>query len=117
MGPINSTCVSTIQCLFHVAQHDVVLNQHRRGLPPRSFEYLLIHSHPSHPVILNLSTLSFLTQPQINVLINLLATLTNKEHSPEISRVESATRLLPWLCLLSIAILTDFQGLKITWKE
>jgi hypothetical protein len=51
--PINLACVSIIQCLFHRAQHDVVLNQHRRGLPPRSLEYLLIHSQPSHPVILS----------------------------------------------------------------
>jgi hypothetical protein len=44
---------------------EVVLSQ-----PPRSPEYLLIHSHPSHPVILHLLTLSFLTQSQIKVLIN-----------------------------------------------
>jgi hypothetical protein len=39
-----------------------VLNQHRLGLPPRSPEYLLIHSHPSHLVILHLQSLSFLDQ-------------------------------------------------------
>jgi hypothetical protein len=51
-------------------QHDAVLNQHRRGLPPRSSEYLLIHSHPSHTLILHLQTFSFLTQSQIKELIN-----------------------------------------------
>jgi hypothetical protein len=61
LGAINSACVSTVQCLFHRVQHDVVLNRHRRGLLPRSLGYLLIHSPPSHSVILHLQFFSFPT--------------------------------------------------------
>jgi hypothetical protein len=70
MGPHISYMRQYIQCLFHRAQHDAVLNQPGQGLPPRSPEYLLIHSHLSHLVILHLPTLSFLAQSQIKELIN-----------------------------------------------
>jgi hypothetical protein len=52
--PINPEGVSTSQCLFYRVQQDAALNRPRQGLPPRSPEYLLIHPHPSHPVILHL---------------------------------------------------------------
>jgi hypothetical protein len=58
------------QCMFIETQHYAALNRHGLGLPPRSPEYLLIHSNPSHLVILRLPTLSFLAQSQIKVLIN-----------------------------------------------
>jgi hypothetical protein len=52
------THISTMGVLH---QHDAVLNQLGRGLPPRSPEYFLIHSHPFHLVILHLPTHNFLT--------------------------------------------------------
>jgi hypothetical protein len=75
--PILITLVHN-QCLFHKAQHNAVLNRHRRVLPPRSPDYLLIHSHPFHLVIRHLPTLSFLAQSQIKVLINFITNHSNQ---------------------------------------
>jgi hypothetical protein len=60
---INPAFTSTQLKLAHWGQ-TIGLNRHGQGLPPWSPEYLLIHSHPSHPVILCLLTHSFLAQSQ-----------------------------------------------------
>jgi hypothetical protein len=67
------------QYLLIETQHDVVLNRHGRGIPAWSLKYLLIHSHPSHPLILHLPTLSFLLQSQIKELINFLTPIQSIE--------------------------------------
>jgi hypothetical protein len=61
-----------------MAQHNAVLNRPRRGLALRGPEYLLIHSYPSHPVILHLQSFSFLAQSQIKVLINFIINHSNQ---------------------------------------
>jgi hypothetical protein len=60
-------------------QHGVVLNRHGQGILARSLKYLLIHSHPSHPLILHLPILSFLAQSQIKELINFLRSIQSIE--------------------------------------
>jgi hypothetical protein len=58
MGPHKSHMRQYCSMLAHQGPNDAVLSRHRQGLPPRSPEYFLIHSQPSHLVILHLQSLS-----------------------------------------------------------
>jgi hypothetical protein len=105
-------CVSTFQMLVQQGSTDAGLNRHRRELPPWSSEYQ-IRSLPFLSIQYSLFSLNCPTRSHFKLFYHLFKFLTflswtrvSKSH--KISRVESATRLLPEFYPLSIALLTDF---------
>jgi hypothetical protein len=105
------------QYILIETQHDAVFNQHGWGLPLRSPEYLLIHSHSSHPVILHLLTLSdedINTSATIIPSIEILGPITRSRaqqlnHQVNSFLCSSAYNIESWLLPNDLIILTN-QG-------
>jgi hypothetical protein len=75
--PINPACVSTIQCLFHKAQHDAILNLHGWGLPSRSPKYLL--TTLTHPIQWNSTCWPLVSSSSLK--LRILSTFQHKTDS------------------------------------